>query len=227
MPAIGLNDYLPAVDKFLQHWKEAEGELGRAIVLEDGMTRTDLVALRTRLSASQTTLIDATNTIQATIARREQGRKATLPVARQVRKAIRNLIPSSEEARATPEVPATTAGPEKQLTALRDIANLWTRVNALPANRYPSLTPPLIVSIETTPGVYEAVTCAAYTARVAALDSDLQTLRVAEQVRVGQVESRDKRIEQIKTATKAYARAIQGLFTAGAPTARSVPRLTR
>ncbi|MGL4370045.1 MAG: hypothetical protein ACRCUT_10305, partial [Spirochaetota bacterium] len=111
-----ITDYVPLADKFLQHWSSAETALGRAIILEDSTTRDSLQELKDALTAAQNEAQVAENARQAGIKQRDNARAETFPIARQARKSILGVIPSSDEARQLPaKFLPLTADAQKQL----------------------------------------------------------------------------------------------------------------
>jgi hypothetical protein len=218
-----ITDYVSLADKFLQHWNDAESELGRAITLEDGTTRDGLQDLKEELITSQQTTLDAENGRQAAIKERDRGCATASPIARQVRKSIIGLIPSSDQARQLPaKLLPSTSEVQKQLVGLRDIESIWASVNALPGGTYPSLVLPFTVRVDLG-GTEETVTLARYSATITALASAASAVETAEQTLTQAQQKRKKVVEALKKLFLAYRAAIRGLFPRTSALYRSLP----
>jgi hypothetical protein len=221
--ALAITDYLPLAEKFLQHWSDAENALGKAVVLEDGTTQGALQDLKDALSGAQSTITTSENDQQGAIGQRQSARAEALPIARQVRKGILGAIPSSNEARQLPtRLPSATEDVQTQLVALRDVENVWTRVNALPAGSYPSLTTPFTVLVDLG-GTEETITLARYSAAVLALSTAASTLKTAEQALTQAQQDRKKSVEALRKVFLAYRKRIRGLFPRTSALYRSLP----
>ncbi len=218
-----ITDYVPLADKFLQHWNDAENALGRAIVLEEGTTRDSLQDLKDALIATQQAALVAENARQGGMRARDNARAEAFPIARQARKSIASVIPSSEEARQLPaKFLPLTADAQKQLVALRDVENVWSSVNALPANKYASLVVPFTVLVDLQ-GTEETIAIARYSAAIAALATAASTVQTAEQALTQAQQDRKKAIETLNTVFKAYRTLIRGVFPLTSAVYRSLP----
>jgi hypothetical protein len=218
-----ITDYIPLIDKFLQHWSDCENALGRAVVLETGTTRDGLQDLKESLVAAQSTITESENDRQAGIQEREKARGEALPIARQARKGILGVIPSSDEARQLPaRIPSPTTDAQKQLVALRDIENVWTRINALPAGKYPSLVQPFTVIVDLA-GTEQTIALARYSTAVSSLATAASTLETAEQALTQAQQDRKKVIETLRKVFLAYRKLVRGLFPRTSALYRSLP----
>jgi hypothetical protein len=218
-----ITDYVPLADKFLQHWSSAEMALGRAITLEDATTRDGLQGLKDALIAAQDEAQTTENARQAGIKQRDNARAEAFPIARQARKSILGVIPSSEEARQLPtKFLPLTADAQKQLVALRDVEKVWASVNALPAGKYASLALPYTVLVDLG-GTETTIALARYSAAVASLTVAASTVETAEQALTQAQQERKKAIEKLQAAFKAYRKAIRGLFPQTSALYRSLP----
>ena len=226
MPLHSLNDYLPTIDLYLAHWAEANAAKPAPLVLEGGETRADLQTVRAEFAQASATVLKAENDAQAGAAKRDLARKDALSVGRAARNAILGLIPSSPEAKSLPTIPGDGADPEKQLTALRDVEAIWQSLGELPKGQYPSLPRPLTVEVEDAPGKVRHVGLGAYSVSVAALDSELQALRVASQERTRAQKDRQKAAEHGKALLTRYAETIRRVFPRTSAVYRSLPKLS-
>lgn len=218
-----ITDYVPLAQKFLQHWSDTETTLGRALTLEDGTTRDALQDLKDALTAAQHASLVAENTRQGGIKQRDIARAEAFPIARQVRKGILGVIPSSEEARQLPaKFLPLTGDVQKQLVTLRDVESVWGSVNALPANKYPSLVQPFTVIVDLG-GTEEAIALARYSAAIAALSAAADTVETAEQALTQAQQDRKKSVEKLQAVFKAYRAVIRGLFPRTSAIYRSLP----
>ena len=218
-----ITDYVPLADKFLQHWSDTENALGRGLTLEDSTTRDTLQDLKDALTAAMQAALVAENARQGGIRQRDSARAEVFPIARQARKAILGVIPSSEEARQLPaRFLPITADVQKQLVAFRDVENVWGSVNALPANTYPSLVLPFTVRVDLS-GTEQSIALARYSTLVASLSTAASTVETAEQALTQAQQDRKKAIEKLQAVFKAYRTAIRGLFPRTSALYRSLP----
>lgn len=216
-------DYLPLTIKFLQHWNDVESALGKAVVLEDGTTRDALEDLKATLTTTQSTMTTTENDRQGAMQQRDRARAEALPIARQARKGILGTISTADEARQLPgKIPTVTQDAQTQLVALRDVENVWQRLNALPANRYPSLTTPYTVLVDMH-GTEETITLARYSAAITRLDTAATALKVAEQALTQAQQDRKKAIEALKRVFLAYRKLIRGIFPRTSALYKSLP----
>lgn len=221
--AEALTDYIPLVEKFLTHWNDSETNLGRALVLDNGTTRDSLQDLKEELIALQNALINSENDRQEQIKLRDNARNEALPMAKQVRKAVLGALPSSAEARELPtRVPAFNADAQKQLVVLRDIENIWTRVDALPAATHPGLVLPFTVRVDLE-GTETDLPRASYSAAVGRLTAAASALEAAEQALKQAQQERKKVTERLKAVFLAYRKLIRGLFPRTSALYRSLP----
>ena len=218
-----ITDYVPLADKFLQHWSATENALGRGLTLEDSTTRDTLQDLKDALTAAMQAALVAENARQGGIRQRDSARAEVFPIARQARKAILGVIPSSDEARQLPaRFLPITADVQKQLVAFRDVENVWGSVNALPANTYPSLVLPFTVLVDLS-GTEQNIALTRYSAAVASLSTAASTVETAEQALTQAQQDRKKAIEKLQAVFKAYRTAIRGLFPRSSALYRSLP----
>ena len=222
---LAITDYLPTIQQFLQHWTDAETELGKPIVLNEETSIDTLRDLHEAIATAQADTQTAENARQAAIQQRERARKEAIPTGRQVRKAILGLIPDSDPARQLPaKMPALTDEVAKQLVPLQDVQAIWTEINASPTGKYPALAPPLVVRVELS-GKEQSATLAQYQGMVSGLSMSGEAVKIAEQSLTRAQQARKKSMEQAKAALKRYRSAIKGLFPNTSVTVRSLPTL--
>ncbi|MES2657315.1 MAG: hypothetical protein V4689_01795 [Verrucomicrobiota bacterium] len=129
----GPTSYRPTLNEFLHHWEVANGEpgAGTGLVTRDGKVRADLVVLRAALQV-------AGEKVQEMLAEKdygravlEEGKRVALGHAQELGRRLRGILPQdSPFLQAVPALPALTAGEEKMVRPLRDLVNLWARVEA-------------------------------------------------------------------------------------------------
>jgi hypothetical protein len=221
--ALAQTDYIPTIDKVLQHWSDAETKLGRAITLADGTTRDGLQDLKTEYEAIQQAALTAGAHQKDGINQRDLSRKEGLEIAKQARKGILGLVPGSDPARELPtRIPAFNTDPQKQLLALRQIELAWQHVNALPASQHPALVLPLVLLVSLN-GTDQSVPLARYSATIAALAAATTTLETAEQVLTQSQKDRKALSRKLDGIFTAYRKVIRGLFPAASPLTQSLP----
>lgn len=210
-------NYLPVLDQFLAHWAQVNAQLGPApLVLKGGFTRADLQSARDGLLAAQTPIESAANALQMAQAHRDSLRLALLPLARQLRAAVRDRLAGTPYERALPTLPAARAPQTRFLQPLGDMADLWTRINADAA--LPDVPRPLVL-----PG---GGTAAQLTGQVDALRAAWAAVAEAEGTLRLMRNRRDALLPGLRARLLEYRRAIAGRLVPADPLAASLPALS-
>ena len=139
MPITGPSSYLETTDEFLEHWDEANTELGAGneVAFADGTNRATLVTKRALLVTKRTAVTQKKNDEE--FGRGDVETKKTALLARfgQFTDRLRGNYPDSKWVRALPEIPNQTDGQATVVEALEDVDNIWAEFNADPANPTP------------------------------------------------------------------------------------------
>ena len=139
MPITGPSSYLETTDEFLEHWDEANMELGAGneVAFADGTNRATLVTKRALLVTKRTAVTQKKNDEE--FGRGDVETKKTALLARfgQFTDRLRGNYPDSKWVRALPEIPNQTDGQATVVEALEDVDNIWAEFNADPANPTP------------------------------------------------------------------------------------------
>ncbi len=223
MAALKLVDYVPQLDRMLQHWTEVEAERGAALTMPDGTTHSLLLDLRPTLVEAQNVLVTASNSRQRAGADRDASRKALFTVGRRFNAAVRGILPSTTFVKELPRLPSVSSDPEKQLTAFRDMLDIWRHIDA-PA----SPTAPVVpgagfkVRIEED-GTEKDITHADFEGRLAALTEASRRFETTTQAQENALQTRNKLHEKLKALTMAYRKWIRGLYPPGSVLRRTLP----
>ena len=222
---LAINDTLPTIQTFLKHWDDTEAALGHPFTLADGSSSDTLRALHEAFYTAQQDGLVAENSHQGAIQARDNARKDVLPTALQARKAIRGLLPESEQVKQLPKrIPSITADVQTQLVALRDVLQVWESVNALPTTLYPTLTRPLVVRIEVD-NVLQSRAATHFQLQVATLSMAAETLVISEQGLRQAHANRDLVRRQVDGVLKKYRATVTGLLPRTSTLVRTLPTL--
>ena len=223
MPTV-ITDYLPILQKHIQHWTDAEEAHQKPITLVDGSTLDTLRDLYEEYASAQTDGTNAEVAYQSARKSRDDARAVVMPVGVQVRNAILGQVPTAPEVQALRKrLPSLETTPQKQLLALNDVAAVWAAINAYPAGKFPSLTPPLVVHADIH-GTERTVTLAEFQVFIATLSQAAEAVETSEQILKQTKEERKKVQAKINPVLAAYAKMIKGLFPASSVIAKSLPK---
>jgi hypothetical protein len=138
MPITGSASYLPTMNEFLAHWTQANAALPPTKpfivnVAGTGTTKAQFETRKTGLEAQQAGVQDDLNAVE--IARGEllAQKELLLGLLNEFNQYIEGYYAATPFASARPKAPGLGDGQERFLTPLRDMASLWTRVNATAA----------------------------------------------------------------------------------------------
>jgi hypothetical protein len=224
MPSLSTTVLITSLAAAERHWAAAEVALGRAIVLKSGTTRADLVALHQEVSEIATAQLVPENQRQAAALSRDTTRNAVRAVNSRFVASVRGLLQGTEFAAQLPILPTSNAMPEKQLRGARDLENIWTSINALPAGRYPSVAPPLTLLVKED-GTTRTVTLANYSARIAAYATAQETVRQLDETIATLNIRRDDIIKKARKILVEYRAAIRALFPEDSEQVLTLPKL--
>jgi hypothetical protein len=223
MATLKIVDYVPMMDRVLQHWAEVEEARGEAVQLPDGTTREMLQALRPALVDAQETLVVAANAHEKTTGRLELARTAIFTVGRRFNEAVRGEFPGTTFVKSLPRIPSFSADPERQLMAFRDMRNLWQQIDAPISPTAPvTLGSGFKVTIEEG-GIEKNIARADFEARLSALTSASRDVQTTFQVQDKALQTRNKRHETLKALFTAYRKRIRGLYPPTSVLRRTLP----
>ncbi len=224
MPAGTLVDYVPVIKLFLSHWNSVENMTQTALVLTNRMTRDGLVDLLERIEAATATVLTSLNDQQTLQSTRERLRKPVHAMAKQARTSLKGLAGNTDAIGALPDIPSATTNPAKYLPAVRDLAETWARVNALPQAAVPAATLPLTIPMDQAGAIVQKTHgefVAALGALTAAVDEVASNAQALKELR-GQ---RDALHATARAALKLYSPTVKGKLPAGHALLKNLPKL--
>jgi hypothetical protein len=223
MATLKIVDYVPVMDRVLQHWTEVEEARGEAVNLPDKTTRVMLQALRPALVDAQETLVVAVNAHEKATGRLDLARTAIFAVGRRFNEAVRGEFPGTTFVKSLPRVPGLSSDPERQLMAFRDMLDLWGQIDAPASPTAPvSLSAGFKVTIEED-GVEKDITLAEFAARLSALTDASRDVETTFQAQDTALQTRNKRHETLKALFTAYRKRIRGLYPPTSVLRRTLP----
>ena len=225
MPTLKLINNLPVLNHTLTHWNQLETVIADSVTLPDGTTRDGAQDLATSLQSVEAALMTARNALSVAQGTRNQAREALYPAAKQARKSLRGLAKNVPEVLGLPTVPPVTSAPAVLLAALEDIADVWGRVNALPAARVPAAHLPLKIPL-TENNALVSLTLEQFNTRLAALRSAAQVLTEAEDTVTVGIGTRDGLHDQAAEVVKSYGTVARSVLPDGHPLLKTIPTLT-
>jgi hypothetical protein len=224
MPTVVLTDLVPTLKLFLSHWTSVENTTQSALVLTNGATRDSLVDLLTQIEDATTAVLTSLNQQETLQSTRERLRKPVHSMAKQARLSLKGLAGNTDAIGALPSLPSATTNPTKYVPAVRDLADTWGRVNALPQASVPAATLPLTIPQEESGAIVQkthAQFVAAIDALAASVDSVAENAQGLKELR-GQ---RDTLHTQARAILKLYSPAVKGKLPAGHALLKNLPKL--
>ena len=214
----------PVVEKNVAGFCVVSPVTQTALVLTNGMTRDGLADLLTSIEAATATVLTSLNDQQTLQSTRERLHKPVHAMAKQARTSLKGLAGNTDAIGALPSIPSVTTNPAKYLPVVRDLADTWARVNALPQASVPAATLPLTIPMDDAGAIVQKTHgqfVAALDALTVAVDqvaSNAQNLKE----RRGQ---RDALHATARAALKLYSPAVKGKLPAGHALLKNLPKL--
>lgn len=209
MPLSGPHTYIETIDEFLGHWPLVNADLA-APLTPNGYAIADLGTDKTTLEASITSLNSVMNDLGAKRMLRDGTHE---PDIRnnifQLKFALKGSQASTGYHGAPLTVPGVTEDRGNWYDKMDKAVDAWTKVNAL-------ATPDLTLG---------TLTLAAFTAKVAAMNTLLSEIESLESVQRDRVREREDIMDRITDHLQDYISAVQGQFAPDHPHVLSLPRL--
>lgn len=213
MAISAVGTYLPTVQEFLNHWTQANLELGAApIVLSDGYTLANFSADRTALENAVLGLQPVDNIRTNTAADRDIKKNALRARLTQFRAIVSGQMAESRYVRSLPKLPNPTANEAAYLAPFNSMASLWKKINASPPKGF---TGPLLLQ-----GGYSQ---ANLTADIAALRAAYAAANDATANSRSAREERDLLLPNLRARMKQYRQVAKGRLPASSPLAGTIP----
>ena len=208
----GPTSYLPTMDLFLAHWAlvDADPLAAPGLVTRDSKTRANLVTLRAALDAAASDVQSELNGKEISRARVENAKAALLARTQEFGRRLRGVLPmNSPYLRAMPELPTQTAAQEVFLKPMRDVKNLWSRLDGESVE--------IVLAVTYSFTRYED-DLAALAGEYAALNKAEMDLKISRGVR-------NNLQKDALAILSSYRPAVEGLFPPGSPLVVVIPRL--
>jgi hypothetical protein len=215
MPISSFTDYIPTMDEFISHWAATDDNLkvaeGEGVITFDSFND-----LRAELDQLKSTLQTDLNDWENARVVLEQTRQTAGDRVAEFNRRIRADFPNNKLFNQLPAVPNRTAGREAFMTALDDVLDLWTRVNAQPPS--PIFSAPLLL-----PGGFTRAQCVTLRA---AVDSAFTTRGDAERAVNATRLKRNALQDRVFSIMKQYRLKIEALYAADSVEVLTLPRLS-
>ena len=224
MSSAPLTDLVPTIKLFLSHWSSVENATQKALVLPDGTTRDGLVDLLARIQAETTAVLTTENEQQTLQSTRERLRAPLHIMAQQARKTLKGLAGNTDAIGALPVLPSATTNPAKYLPVVRDIADIWARVNALPPAAVPAATLPLTIPLDNAGEILDK-TLTEFTTAVEAYSDAVDSVASKGQESKEHRGQRDTLHTLARELLKLYAPTVRGKLPAGHALLKNLPKL--
>lgn len=209
----GPTSYIPTIDEFLAHWAAVNADplAGTGLVTRDGKTRANLASVQTELLGASTDVQNNLNGKEIARARVENGKSALLDRSRELVRRLRGILPEkSPYLKALPEMPIQSSAQETFLQPVRDLVNLWNRLDA--EGTHFTLA--------------DAYAHTGYEAELGALVTLYTTLTTALLDLKLAREKRNKLQNDARAILSAYRPAVEGFFPPDSPLVNTIPLLT-
>lgn len=219
MPLSGPSSYVPTLDEFLAHWALTNAQLGAGgpMVLVAGPANAPenvplatLTTLRGAIDSAQETLQVVANTVEIKRGQLALDKRSLLDAAQSFGRKVRALFPgASPYAGALPELPILSAGKEAFIRPMRDLRDIWERVDA-----------------ETTPVVLPSgEVFVDFNAAVVALETRWQEVNTAEVQERVEREKRNSLQVRAEGILGRYRPMVEALLAPETPLVSTIPRL--
>jgi hypothetical protein len=219
-----LTDLIPSIKLFLTHWQSVENFLGSPMTLTDGSNRDRLANTLTSIEASDTTLLTLTNNQQTLQNTRERLRAPLHAMAKQARISLNGLAGNTDAIGSLPKLLTATSDPAKYLPVVRDIADTWARVNALPQAAVPAATLPLTIPIGDNETIVQKTRTEFVTA-IDALATAVDDLAGNAMQAREQRARRDELHQMAREILKRYSPTVKAKLPAGHALVKNLPKL--
>ena len=147
MPTQSVINYLSVLNRVLSHWANVEAVVANSIDVPDGMSLAQARELAGAILEAEGVLIEARNTLSEAQGVRNTARGSVHLAARQARKSLVGQAGNVAEVKGLPALPVVSSAAARLLGIYTDIANVWERVNGLPAASVPAARLPLRIPL--------------------------------------------------------------------------------
>jgi hypothetical protein len=221
MPQIDLKELIQKINRITTHWSAVNAAfpqkpltISSSATVPGGLTLAQLTALSTAISADFTNVVIVDNALQEVQARRNDARKALLPLIKLFRKTVTGYLPDSVYAKQLPETPPVGANDRLFEDTGDDIASLWAAINA---DTTQDITRPLVLS--------DGTDLAAFQALLATVKATNAALPVAKETARQARATRDEKVKQATAALGRYRKVAQVFLPPNHPLLATLPTL--
>jgi hypothetical protein len=217
MPLSGPTSYVPTINAFLSHWEAVNLALGAGgpLVLPGGAAIATLTGHRDSLQTLAASVQGELNDREIASASVDLATAGLLEKLGEFNRKVRGFLGQTPFVRALPLAPQGGSSEQVIVTALDDMATLWTKINAA---TIPGFTPPLLLL-----GGYAV---APFSTALAALKVDYQTYQDAGQDLKLAREQRNDVQDVARAVLRDYRAAVLGSFAPTDALVASLPDLT-
>ncbi len=208
----GPSSYISTIDLFSAHWAAVNLDplAAPSLLTRDGTPLAGLANVRNDLALATQDVEDRLNDKEINRARVENAKRSLLVRSQELGRRLRGVLPTdSPFLKALPDLPVQTSAQEIFLKPMRDLANLWNRVNDDASDLELS-------------GDYTADN---FKTEVANLITLYSLLSQAEMDLKIAREKRNALQNEAKKILSAYRPAVEGLFPPGSPLVVTIPLL--
>ena len=198
-------------------------ELGEPLKLSNGASRSDLADLLARIEAATNAVMLVHNDQQTLQNTRDRLRIPAHELAKQARISLKGQAGNTDAIGALPRLPSATTNPATYLPVLEDIAQVWERINRLPAASVPAATLPLTIPL-TENGEIVQKSLADFRAAIAALRATVDALAANAQTDKQQRAIRDELHQSARALLGLYPAAVKSRLPAGHALLKNLPK---
>lgn len=177
MPITNNASYIPTINEFIAHWTQVDAALGVALVVvkpdKSSIDQVNFINLRDALQTQEQNVIGFLNDQEIARGDITLKKQQMLGWMNEFNAMLDGYWAGTPFLNARANVPTLTDGQEVFLTPMRDVATLWTKLNAAPDPA--GLTLPLVLSDGTAQADFAAALTALQTAYATLKDAEQNT----------------------------------------------------
>ncbi len=224
MPITSVTSYVSTAAAVRQHWQSVNAARPTApVILPDGMTLADFIALENGMNAAFDVIPAAAATQRQNSAALMIARNAFQPRFVKFNQAVRLYLSGTRFADAAPKVPAVAAGEEVFRDGARALRDAWADIDA--ATDISKFSPPLVLPNDNENGAVN-YTLAQFNLDSQALMDDFSQEGSATLTATQKRRDRDALLPAMYAAIKMYRDTLILLLPKDSPLLETLPRLT-
>jgi hypothetical protein len=225
MPTRVVVNNLPVLNRVIAHWVNVEAIVANSVSVPDGMSLAEARELAGAILEAEGVLIEARNILSQAQGMRNMTRGSVHSAARQARKSLVGQVGNVTEVKGLPALPVVSSAAAKLLQIYTDIANVWERVNGLPAASVPAARLPLRIPLTENDALVQ-LDLAGFQTRIETFRSAAEAVKDGEAAVTVKIRERDVLHKRAASLVKSYGSLVRGLLPAGHPLLSTIPTLT-